>query len=91
MFDWVLNTPLAVRTIRNKTKLEDTKEHFLSEGLLNICKLYIFSLNITVYLQIPAVQKQSFRFCLAFSKGFSCISDKCSVIKSYLKNPGEIN
>ena len=32
----------AVQIIRNKIKFEDTKEHFISEGLLNICKLYIF-------------------------------------------------
>ena len=45
-------------------------------------------MNTTVHLQIPAVQKQP---CLDFSKGFSCISNKSSVIKSFLKNPGEIN
>ena len=50
----------AVRIIRNNTKFEDTKEHFISEGLLNICKLHIFSLNTTMHLQIPAVQKQPF-------------------------------
>ena len=37
----------AVWMIQNKTKFEDTKKHFVSEGLLNISKLYIFSLNTT--------------------------------------------
>ena len=65
MFDWVMNTPLAIRIIRNKTKF-----YFISDGLLNICKLYIFSLNITVYLQMPVAQKQPFPFLFGLFKGF---------------------
>ena len=68
MFDWVVNKPL--RIIRNKTKFKDTKEYFISEGLLNICKLHIFTLNTTVYLQIPEVQKQPFPLLFSFFKGF---------------------
>ena len=60
----------AVRLIRNKTKFEDTKEHFISVGPLNICNLYIFSLNTTVHLQIPAEQKQSFPFLFGLFKEF---------------------
>ena len=81
----------VVRIIRNETKCEDTKEHFISEGLLNICKLYIFRLNTTVHLQIPAVEKQPFPLLFGLFKGFLSISNKFSVIKSFLKNPGEIN
>ena len=44
----------AVWIIGNKIKIEHTKEHFISEGLLNISKLYIFKLNATLHLQIPA-------------------------------------
>ena len=44
----------AVRIIQNKTKFEDAKKHFISEGLLNISKSCIFSLNNTVYLHILA-------------------------------------
>ena len=40
---------------------------------------------------MPVAQKQPFLLCLVLSKGFSCISNKSSVIKSFLKNPGEIN
>ena len=74
MFDWVLNMPLiassAVGIIRNKTKFEDTKEHFISEGTLNICKLYIFRLNTTVYLQTTTVQKQPFQLLFGLFKWF---------------------
>ena len=56
--------------IQNKTKFEDTKEHFISEGLLNICKSQILSLNITVHLQNPAVQKQPLPLSMAFSNVF---------------------
>ena len=90
MFDWVLNTPLLFEEL--KMKFKDTKEHFVSAGLLNICNLYIFSLNTTVHMQIPAVKKQPFPpFFLAFSKGFPCISNKSPKIKSLLRNPGEIH
>ena len=44
--------------------------HFIFEGLLNICKLYIFSLNTIVYLQIPVVQKQPFPLFFVLFKGF---------------------
>ena len=55
-------------------------------------KLYIFSLNTTVYLQIPVEQKQPFSLLFGFFKGFLiCICKKSSVIKSFPKNPGEIN
>ena len=60
----------AVRIIRNKTKFEDTIEHFISEGLLNICRFDIFSLNTTVHLQTPAVQKQPFPLLFGLLKGF---------------------
>ena len=62
------------KKMRNKTKFGDTKEHFLSEGLLNICKLDIFSLNTTVHLQIPAVQKQSFTLLFGLFKRFHTVS-----------------
>ena len=82
----------AIQIIRNKTKFEHTKEYFISQCLLNICKLNIFSLNTTVSLQIAVVQKQLFQFFLGFFKGFLiCISNRSSVIKSIVKNPGEIN
>ena len=32
----------AVWIIWNRAKFEDTKEHFIFEGLLNICRLHIF-------------------------------------------------
>ena len=60
----------AVRIIRNKAKFENAKEHFIPEVLLNICKLYIFSLNTTVHLQIPAVQKQPFPLLFGHLKEF---------------------
>ena len=60
----------AVRIIRNTTKCEDIKEHFISEGLLNIYKLYILSLNTTVHLQISAVQKEPFPLLFSLFKGF---------------------
>ena len=59
----------AVRNFQNNTKFEDKKEHFTSEGLLNICKLHIFSLNSNVHLQIPAVQKQLFSLLSELWKG----------------------
>ena len=49
-----------IRIIRNQTKFEHAKEHFIFEGLPNICKLYIFGFDTTVYLQILVVQKPPF-------------------------------
>ena len=60
----------AVQIIGNNTKVEDTKEHFTSDSLLNICKLYIFNLNTTAHLQIPAEQKQPFPLLFGLFKGF---------------------
>ena len=60
----------AIWIIQSKTNSEHTNEHFISEGLLNICKLYIFSLNTVVHLQIPAEQKQPFPLLFVFFKGF---------------------
>ena len=60
----------AIRIIWNKTKFEYTKEHFISKGLINIYKLYIFSLSNTMHLQIPYIQKQPFLLPLDLFKGF---------------------
>ena len=60
----------AIRIIWNEMKFEHTKEHIISEGLLNICKLYIFSLNTTVHLQVLVVQKQPLPLLFGLFKGF---------------------
>ena len=39
----------------------------MSEGLLNIWKLYISNLNTTVHLQIEVIQKQHQRVCHVYT------------------------
>ena len=58
----------AIRIIQSKTKFEHAKEHFMSDGLLNICKLYDISWNTTMHLKIPV--KQPFPLLLGIFKGF---------------------
>ena len=47
--------------------------------------MYIFSLNTTVHLQIPLIQKQP------FPKVFHGDPTKLSFIKSFIKIPTEVN
>ena len=79
----------AVRITQNKTKLEDTKEHFISVGILNICKFYMFECHCS-FIHSSSTKAAFSTFVWPFQR-VSHVYPTNPVIKSFLKNPDEIN